>query len=82
MKDIELAEKMVNNLESFENFPDWQDTVNEFRPMIEQIMEEDGCNAMKASLPILKKLKEAGDQDSAQLLLAVCSSMMLESCKN
>lgn len=79
MKDIELAEKMVSNLEIFEKFPDWQDTVNMFRPMIEQIMEEDGCNAMKAAMPMLKKLKENNDQDSAQMLLAVVSNMILES---
>lgn len=82
MKDIELAEKMASNLEIFEKFPDWQDTVNMFRPMIEQIMEEDGCNTMKAAMPMLKKLKENNDQDSAQMLFAVVSNMILESCKN
>lgn len=82
MKDMELATRMVEILDSFKKQPDWQETVDHFRPMIEKIMEEDNCNALKAAVPILKKFKENDDQQTAQLLLAICTDMMLESLKN
>lgn len=78
MKDIELANKMIDNLDWFKKQPDWQETVDEFKPMIEKIMEEDRCNAMKASIPILKKFQDNNDPYAAQILMAICTDMMLD----
>lgn len=82
MKDLELAENMIANLDAHKEQPDWQETMDTFKPMIERIMEEDQCNAMKASIPILKKFKENDDQYGAGLLMAIVTDMMLEAVKN
>lgn len=77
MKDIELAEKMVSNLDWFKKQPDWQETVEQFRPMIEEIMRLDGCNVMKAAMPILKICQEENDQYVGGMLMAICVEIML-----
>lgn len=78
MKDIELANGMIDNLEMFEAQPDWEETVKEFRPAIEKMMELEGCNAMKAALPFLKKFQEEGDDIGGRMLMAVVTQMMLD----
>jgi hypothetical protein len=79
MKDIELAERMVESLDWFKKQSDWNDTVQEFKPLIEQIMQEDGIdNPMTASMPILKKFQQLDDAYGAQMLIAICTEMMLE----
>lgn len=77
MKDIELAEQLVANLDWFKKQPDWQETVDKFRPTIEQIMKEDGCNAMKAAMPILKIYQEGNDQYGGAMLTAICTEITL-----
>ena len=78
MKEIELAEQMVANLDWFKKQPDWQETVDKFRPMIEKIMGEDNCNALEAAIPILKIFKENDDQYGSAMLIAICTEMILD----
>lgn len=82
MKNIELANQMIENLDWFKQQPDWQETMDRFRPIIEEIMEESKCDAMKASIPFLRKYREDGKQYEAALLMAICTEMMLDSVKN
>lgn len=82
MNDLELANDMIFNLDMFAAHPDWKETVNMFRPMIEEIMEAEKCNAMKASIPYLQKLQNDGDIVGGKMLMAVVTEMMLENVKN
>jgi hypothetical protein len=78
MKDIKLAESMIDNLDWFKKHPDWEDTYNEFKPMIELLMKKDNCNSLKAVAPILRQFKESNDPFPAQMALAVATEMALE----
>lgn len=78
MKNIELANKMLENLDWFKKQSDWQETMDQFRPLIQEIMESEKCNPLKAAIPLLKKFKDDNDQYGAALLMAICVDMSLD----
>ncbi len=78
MKNMEVAESMIDNLDWFKNHPDWDNTYNEFKPMIELFMKEGNCNSLKAVAPILKIIMEDNDPLTAQMILAVATEMAIE----
>lgn len=73
---------MIANLDMFSAHPDWKETVEEFRPVIEKMTELEQCDAMKASIPYLQKLQDGGDIVGGKMLMAVVTEMMLENVKN
>jgi hypothetical protein len=78
MENQELANKMINNLDWFKSQPDWEDDYKSFSEQIQQIMDLDGCNAMKAAMPIISKFQEAEDVYVCQLIVAIVTEMMIK----
>lgn len=78
MEDLALANKMIDNLDWFKSQPEWEEDYKRFSEQIQQIMDIDDCDAMKAAMPILKKFQEAEDAFVCQLIVAIATEMMIK----
>jgi len=78
MEDLAIANKMIENLDWFKSQPDWEEDYKRFSEQIQRLMDIDGCDAMKAAMPIINKFKKDNDAFVCQLIIAIVTEMMLK----